>query len=36
MTQVCRARETGETEGFMKVLVDAETKNSVAAGDRVR
>src|SRR5947208_10400755 len=26
MTQVGRAREKGETDGFMKVLVDAETK----------
>ena len=39
MTQVGRAREKGETDGFMKVLVDAETKKvpwSVAPGDRVR
>ncbi len=26
MSQVSRAREKGETEGFMKILVDAETK----------
>jgi hypothetical protein len=32
MTEVGRAREKGETEGFMKILVDTETKNSVAPG----
>jgi hypothetical protein len=26
MTEVGRAREKGETDGFMKILVDAETK----------
>jgi pyruvate/2-oxoglutarate dehydrogenase complex dihydrolipoamide dehydrogenase (E3) component len=31
MTQVGRAREKGETDGFMKVLVDAETKRIVGA-----
>jgi pyruvate/2-oxoglutarate dehydrogenase complex dihydrolipoamide dehydrogenase (E3) component len=31
MTQVGRAREKGETEGFMKVLVDAETKKILGA-----
>jgi pyruvate/2-oxoglutarate dehydrogenase complex dihydrolipoamide dehydrogenase (E3) component len=31
MTQVGRARERGETEGFMKVLVDAETKKILGA-----
>ncbi|HZS16410.1 MAG TPA: FAD-containing oxidoreductase [Candidatus Udaeobacter sp.] len=31
MTQVGRARERGETEGFMKILVDAETKNILGA-----
>ncbi len=29
MTQVGRAREKGETDGFMKILVDAETKRSL-------
>jgi pyruvate/2-oxoglutarate dehydrogenase complex dihydrolipoamide dehydrogenase (E3) component len=29
MTQVGRAVEKGETDGFMKVLVDAEIKNNV-------
>ena len=32
MTQVGRAREKGETQGFMKILVDAETKKIVGAG----
>jgi pyruvate/2-oxoglutarate dehydrogenase complex dihydrolipoamide dehydrogenase (E3) component len=31
MTQVGRAREKGETEGFMKILVDAETKKILGA-----
>jgi pyruvate/2-oxoglutarate dehydrogenase complex dihydrolipoamide dehydrogenase (E3) component len=31
MTQVGRARERGETEGFMKILVDAETKKILGA-----
>jgi pyruvate/2-oxoglutarate dehydrogenase complex dihydrolipoamide dehydrogenase (E3) component len=31
MTQVGRAREKGETAGFMKVLVDAETKKILGA-----
>jgi pyruvate/2-oxoglutarate dehydrogenase complex dihydrolipoamide dehydrogenase (E3) component len=31
MTQVARAREKGETEGFMKVLVDANSKEIVGA-----
>jgi pyruvate/2-oxoglutarate dehydrogenase complex dihydrolipoamide dehydrogenase (E3) component len=31
MTEVGRAREKGETEGFMKVLVDAETKKILGA-----
>src|SRR5262245_21984073 len=31
MTQVGRAREKGETDGFMKILVDAETKKIVGA-----
>jgi len=31
MTQVGRAREKGETDGFMKVLVDAETKKILGA-----
>ena len=31
MTQVGRAREKGETNGFMKVLVDAETKKILGA-----
>ena len=31
MTQVGRAREKGETDGFMKVLVDAETKKFLGA-----
>jgi len=31
MTQVGRAREKGETEGFMKVLVDTETKKILGA-----
>ena len=31
MTQVGRAREKGETDGFLKVLVDAETKKFLGA-----
>jgi pyruvate/2-oxoglutarate dehydrogenase complex dihydrolipoamide dehydrogenase (E3) component len=31
MTRVGRAVEKGETEGFMKVLVDAETKQVLGA-----
>jgi len=31
MTQVGRARERGETDGFMKILVDAETKKILGA-----
>ena len=31
MTRIGRAREAGETEGFMKVLVDAETKELLGA-----
>jgi pyruvate/2-oxoglutarate dehydrogenase complex dihydrolipoamide dehydrogenase (E3) component len=31
MTEVGRAREKGETEGFMKILVDAETKKILGA-----
>jgi pyruvate/2-oxoglutarate dehydrogenase complex dihydrolipoamide dehydrogenase (E3) component len=31
MTQVARAREFGETQGFMKVLVDAESKRILGA-----
>lgn len=31
MTRVGRAREMGETQGFMKVLVDAETKDLLGA-----
>src|SRR5437868_7867411 len=31
MTQVGRAREKGETDGFMKILVDAETKKILGA-----
>ena len=31
MTKVGRAVEKGETEGFMKVLVDAETKQILGA-----
>jgi len=31
MTRVGRARERGETQGFMKVLVDAETKMILGA-----
>jgi pyruvate/2-oxoglutarate dehydrogenase complex dihydrolipoamide dehydrogenase (E3) component len=31
MTQVARAREKGETEGFMKVLVDARSKQILGA-----
>lgn len=31
MTRVGRAREAGETQGFMKVLVDAETKELLGA-----
>jgi pyruvate/2-oxoglutarate dehydrogenase complex dihydrolipoamide dehydrogenase (E3) component len=31
MTSVARARERGETAGFMKVLVDAETELIVGA-----
>ncbi len=32
MTQVSRAREKGETQGFMKVLVDAGSKRILGAG----
>jgi pyruvate/2-oxoglutarate dehydrogenase complex dihydrolipoamide dehydrogenase (E3) component len=31
MARVGRAREAGETQGFMKVLVDAETKRLLGA-----
>ena len=31
MTRVGRAREAGETQGFMKVLVDADTKELLGA-----
>ena len=31
MTQVGRAREKGETDGFMKILIDAETKEILGA-----
>lgn len=31
MTRVSRARERGETQGFMKILVDAETKTILGA-----
>jgi pyruvate/2-oxoglutarate dehydrogenase complex dihydrolipoamide dehydrogenase (E3) component len=31
MTRVGRARERGETQGFMKVLVDAQTKQFLGA-----
>jgi pyruvate/2-oxoglutarate dehydrogenase complex dihydrolipoamide dehydrogenase (E3) component len=31
MTKVSRALEKGETEGFMKVLVDADTKQILGA-----
>ena len=31
MTRVGRARERGETDGFMKVLVDSETKQILGA-----
>ena len=31
MTRVGRARERGETQGFMKVLVDAETERILGA-----
>src|SRR5213076_2679210 len=31
MTRVGRAREAGETQGFMKVIVDAETKAILGA-----
>ena len=31
MTQIGRAREKGETQGFMKILVDAETKEILGA-----
>jgi pyruvate/2-oxoglutarate dehydrogenase complex dihydrolipoamide dehydrogenase (E3) component len=31
MTRVGRARERGETQGFMKILVDAETKKILGA-----
>jgi len=31
MTRIARAREKGETQGFMKVLVDAETKEILGA-----
>jgi hypothetical protein len=36
MTEVDRARGKGETDGFMKILVDAEMKKNVAPGNRVR
>lgn len=32
MTRVARALEKGETQGFMKILVDAETKEILGAG----
>ena len=32
MSRVGRARERGETQGFMKVLIDAETKRILGAG----
>src|SRR5438445_13455641 len=31
MTQVGRAREKGETDGYLKILVDAETKKILGA-----
>ena len=31
MTRVGRAREAGETQGFMKIVVDAETKRILGA-----
>ena len=31
MTRVGRARESGETQGFMKIVVDAETKRILGA-----
>ena len=31
MTRVGRARERGETQGFMKILVDADTKKILGA-----
>ena len=31
MTRVGRAREKGETQGFMKIVVDAETKQILGA-----
>jgi pyruvate/2-oxoglutarate dehydrogenase complex dihydrolipoamide dehydrogenase (E3) component len=31
MTQVGRARESGETHGFMKILVDADSKEILGA-----
>jgi len=31
MSKVARAREKGETQGFMKVLVDAETRHFLGA-----
>jgi len=31
MTRIARARERGETQGFMKILVDAETKKILGA-----
>ncbi|TLZ28529.1 MAG: pyruvate/2-oxoglutarate dehydrogenase complex dihydrolipoamide dehydrogenase, partial [Gammaproteobacteria bacterium] len=31
MTQVSRAREKGETQGFMKVLVDADSQQILGA-----
>ena len=31
MTRVGRAREVGETQGFMKIVVDAETKRILGA-----
>lgn len=31
MTRVGRARERGETQGFMKVLIDAETQRILGA-----
>jgi pyruvate/2-oxoglutarate dehydrogenase complex dihydrolipoamide dehydrogenase (E3) component len=32
MTRVSRAREAGETQGFMKVLVDADSQELLGAG----
>ena len=34
MTRVGRAIEKGETKGFIKIVVDAETKQILGAGDR--